>query len=59
MGLLDSFRTLAGDGRGATERERRSGTWLFECRDCGAKFSAEPESCEDCGSTEIASYVFS
>lgn len=58
MGLLDAFRTLAGDGRGASELDRSGGTWLYECRDCGAKFPAEPDSCDDCESTEIASYVF-
>jgi rRNA maturation endonuclease Nob1 len=31
---------------------------LYECRDCGKKFSEETEECPVCGSDEIAYYEF-
>lgn len=59
MGFLQALRTLADDDRRPPDEYRGGATRLYECRDCGAKFSEAPAECHACTSTEIASYEFS
>ena len=48
MGLLKIIRQ-AGNGTGET---------LYECRNCGATADSETDECTECGSSEIAYYMF-
>lgn len=58
MGLFDALRTLADDGRRPSDEYRGGGNRLYECRDCGEKFSEELAECHACKSAEIAHYEF-
>ena len=46
MGVLDAFR------------KRTAGEELYECRNCGQKFSVDVEECPNCHWQEIAHYEF-
>lgn len=57
MRLFEAIRT-SDDGSRPPASYRVSDDHMFECRNCGAKFSENPSECVNCSSSEIAHYHF-